>query len=407
MVDTNLENDKCSAIQGSISEISPALHCELYPANIGNKTVWVIDVPFGKDKPYIFFGSIYVREGANSQKLRTAEEMRSFFQECNKIFFDHIPCHWFNIYTDTDEQMIKDFRTEAKLGLSISDKQIFENLELFTENATAKNGAAMFYGKQPERKFPHAVARCVLFKGTNKVYIIDDKTFGGSLYQQYLQAMSWLESKLQVAYKIEGAGPREEIGEIPLTVFKEAFINALSYRDYYEQGASIMIEMFDDQVDISNLGGLLPVVAKDFGYKSMTHNPLIFGLFTRMHLVERVASGIPRMQEAMKDANLPEPEFHTEGMFTAVFKRGISIKNDTINDTVNSKEQEDLNIVKQYPGLNSSKIADLIGKSVPTTKRYLNSLVRLEFIEFKGAQRNGGYYWNNKNNKTSNKNQSL
>ena len=66
-----------SAIQGSISEISPALHCELYSVNIVNKTIWVIDVPSGKDKPYIFSGSIYVREGANSQKLRTAEEMRS------------------------------------------------------------------------------------------------------------------------------------------------------------------------------------------------------------------------------------------------------------------------------------------------------------------------------------------
>ena len=132
VVDTNLENDKRSAIQGSISEISPALHCELYSVNINNKTVWVIDVPSGKDKPYIFSGSIYVREGANSQKLRTAEEMRCFFQECNKIFFDHTPCHWFNIYTDADEQMIKDFRTEAKFNPSTPDKQIFENLELFT-----------------------------------------------------------------------------------------------------------------------------------------------------------------------------------------------------------------------------------------------------------------------------------
>ena len=77
-------------------------------------------------------------EGANSQKLRTAEEMRSFFQECNKIFFDHIPCHWFNIYTDADEQMIKDFRTEAKLSPSTPDKQIFENLELFTEKWNGK-----------------------------------------------------------------------------------------------------------------------------------------------------------------------------------------------------------------------------------------------------------------------------
>ena len=265
IIGTDLENDKRSAIQGSISEISPALHCDMYAVNIEDKTVWVIDVPSGKDKPYIFSGSI------------------------------------------------------------------FENLELFTDKGIAKNGAAMFFGKQPERKFPHAVTRCVLFKGTTKVYIIDDKTFGGPLYQQYLQAMVWLESKLQVAYKIEGAGPREEIWEIPLTVFKEAIINALSHRDYYEQGATITIEMFDDRVEVSNPGGLLPIVAKDFGHKSMTRNPLIFGLFTRMHLVERVASGIPRMQEAMKEANLPEPEFHTDGMFTVVFKRAVNIKHKTEN----------------------------------------------------------------------------
>lgn len=55
----------------------------------------------------------------------------------------------------------------------------------------------------------------------------------------------------------------------------------------------------------------------------MTRNPLIFGLFTRMHLVERVAYDIPRMQKAMRNAFLPEPEFHTEGMFTVVFRRGI------------------------------------------------------------------------------------
>ena len=30
--------------------------------------------------------------------------------------------------------------------------------------------------------------------------------------------------------------------------------------------------------------------------------------------------------------------------------------NDTVNDTVNSKEQEVLDIINQYPGLNSSKI---------------------------------------------------
>ncbi len=68
--------------------------------------------------------------------------------------------------------------------------------------------------------------------------------------------------------------------------------------------------------------------------------------------------------------------------------------NDTVNDTANSKEQEVLDIINQYPGLNSSKIAKLIGKSTSTTKRYLNSLVRLGIIEFRGAQKTGGYFKN-------------
>lgn len=141
-------------------------------------------------------------------------------------------------------------------------------------------------------------------------------------------------------------------------------------------------------------GGLLPVVAKDFGHKSMTRNPLIFGLFTRMHLVERVASGIPRMQEAMREANLPEPEFHTEGMFTVVFKRKNKngTVNDTVNGTVNANEQSVLSLIRKEEGLNATEISKRILKSVRTTKRYLKSLNNKKLIEFKGAPKTGGYY---------------
>ena len=55
--------------------------------------------------------------------------------------------------------------------------------------------------------------------------------------------------------------------------------------------------------------------------------------YTHLDVYKRQASGIPRTQEAMREANLPEPEFHTEGMFTAVFKRQIS--NSANYDTVN------------------------------------------------------------------------
>lgn len=86
VVDTNLENDKRSAIQGSISEISPALHCELYSVNVGNKTVWVIDVPSGKDKPYIFSGSIYVREGQIHRNFAQPKKCVASFRNVTKSF---------------------------------------------------------------------------------------------------------------------------------------------------------------------------------------------------------------------------------------------------------------------------------------------------------------------------------
>jgi len=33
---------------------------------VDDKKVWVLDVPSGKDKPYVLSGAIYVREGAHA-----------------------------------------------------------------------------------------------------------------------------------------------------------------------------------------------------------------------------------------------------------------------------------------------------------------------------------------------------
>lgn len=320
-VGANLDNQARSAIQGSISEISPALKVEMYAVTLEGLFVWVIDVPSGKDKPYIFGGSIYVREGANTQKLKTAEEMRQFFVLCNKIYFDAMPCKRFSLQEDVSPVMMADFRRESRISEVITDAQIFDNLQLITEEGDAKNAAAMFFSAAPERLFPHAVVRCVHFKGNDKVHIIDDKTFSGSLYHQYLDTMKWIESKLAVRYIIEDAGPRKEVWELPLAALREAAVNALCHRDYYEQGATIMVELYDNRLCVTNPGGLLPEVEKDFGHKSVSRNPSIVMLFTRMHLVEKVGSGIPRMQKEMLEAGLDAPVIHGDGVYSITFMK--------------------------------------------------------------------------------------
>ena len=52
-----------------------------------------------------------------------------------------------------------------------------------------------------------------------------------------------------------------------------------------------------------------------------SRNPLLFSLFKRIDLVEKVGSGIIRMRKAMKDAGLPPIKFEFTNFFTVTFKR--------------------------------------------------------------------------------------
>jgi ATP-dependent DNA helicase RecG len=424
IIGVNIDNGKRSTIQGAIRAVSPMVSADMYSVDVDGKTIWIIDVPEGKNKPYTYSGAIYERQGATSQKLTDAEEIRNFYLRWNRIHFDAAPCPHFNIDKDFDKETFNTFLYKSSISKETSQQQILENLEVFDKSGTMKNGGVLFFGERPERFFMQAVVHCVRFKGTERIHIIDDKTFKGSLYQQYIQAEKWLKEKMEVEYIMKDMEPRTEIWEIPLSVFKEAIINALCHRDYYQQGAVTMVEVYDDRVEISNPGGLLEEVKRDFGHKSASRNPLVVSLFTRMDLVEKVASGIPRMRRDMKDAGLPAPIFHADGgFFTVEFKRPrkhdtvdsadgitnditnviikpenvtVNPENVTVNVPVNvpvkNLEEQIFELIKNKQGMSAPEITAIIGKNVRTTKRYIAKLRDADRIEFRGADKTGGYY---------------
>ena len=373
----SLDNAKRSSIQNSIGEISPALHCELYPVEVDGKEVWVIDVPAGRLVPYFFGGSVFLREGPNSQKITNAEEIRELFQRAEKIYYDSIPQKKYDIFDHLDNNIIKIFRREAHISNNVDDKQLLVNLQAFTENEEVRRGAILFFDRHPEELFFHAVVRCTQFKGTDKLHIIDDKTFVGPLYFQYEQALSWIMDKMRLEYVIKGTGSRVEKWELPLEVFREALVNALAHRDYYEQGAFTTVDLFDDRIEISNPGGLLPLVAKHFGRRSLSRNPYIFSLFMRMNLVEHVGSGIGRMKELMLNAGLPEPEYETEGMFTVTLRRKASVvENPGLSEL--EKQVKDFMSVEIKPSID--ELCEKTGKKKSTIYNTLKSLREKGYI---------------------------
>ena len=139
----------------------------------------------------------------------------------------------------------------------------------------------------------------------------------------------------------------------------------------------------------------MPLTGKKFGHKSMSRNPLVFGLFTRMHVVEKVGSRVPRMRELMKDAGLSEPIFSTMGFFTVTFMKRVkpqSVNGDRLNDRLNSREKRVIQILEETPGLRTNELSSMIEVSIPTLSRTLKNLIDLGLIEYRGAKKTGGYF---------------
>lgn len=106
-----------------------------------------------------------------------------------------------------------------------------------------------------------------------------------------------------------------------------------------EQYFKILEILFTRQAKISNPGDLVSAIPKqDFGKRSHSRNPLIFGLFERMDMVEQIGSGIPRIINLMKEAELPLPEFSIGGMFTVTLQRPLRKLGDRVGENISENQ---------------------------------------------------------------------
>ena len=398
-----IDNTKRSSIQDSLDAIQPAVSCEFYPLTVQGHDVWVIEVQEGDNKPYVASGSIFVRHGANSQKLRTPAEMRQLFDDAGALHFDEAFNKWFRM-DEVSEQAVREFKEKAGITSPAPAPELIRNLELLGPKGEMTNIVPMFFSEECGKRIPQAVVRCVLFKGTDKVHIIDSKTIDGPLLSQYNETTKWLKQRLAVEYIMDGFNPRIEKWEIPLDAIKEALTNSICHRDYYDTAANIMVELYDDRLEISNPGGLLPVVARNFGHMSKSRNPKVFELFTRMDLVEKVGSGIPRMADLMKEAGLPAPEYRTEGSFTTVlYKKRPSSSQNVIENVIENiienptktlkgkakREQDILTLLRSNPSISIADMAFTLNVTERTIARDISRLRQDNKITRKGGDKGG------------------
>ena len=133
--------------------------------------------------------------------------------------------------------------------------------------------------------------------------------------------MVFLKKHLRMRYKIETLR-RENILELPEDALREAVVNAVCHRDYFEKGARVMVEIYDDRITIISPGGVCKgITHENFGTISITRNSILASMLYRVGYIEQMGTGIVRMKNAAKEAKVAEPEFELSGFFKVTFRR--------------------------------------------------------------------------------------
>ena len=149
--------------------------------------------------------------------------------------------------------------------------------------------------------------RVVVYNGTSKLDTKLDQPGIKGYAVGFRELVHFIMSQLPQNEIIEDA-LRKEVKLVPEIAVRELAANALIHQDFRIGGASVMIEIYADRVEISNPGE--PVVPVDRfidGYQS--RNERLADLMRRFAICEEKGSGVDKVIQAIELHQLPAPDF--------------------------------------------------------------------------------------------------
>ncbi|MEE9394621.1 MAG: ATP-binding protein [Planctomycetota bacterium] len=274
-------------------------------------------------------------------------------------------------------------------------KRTLESLDLLTDDREITNAAVVLFGRQGIecKRLPQCTMKLARFRGIDKSSFEDLTTREGGAFFLLNEAESFIRRYLPVSAKlVEGDFRRQETPLIPWDALREALINALIHKNYADPDGSIDVAIYDDRLEIRNLGGLpegVKVEELSGQHDSVRRNRLIAQIFFRAGLIEMWGSGTAKIARLCQAAANVEVGFQNrETHFGIVFRapfvsrevRGsVDAAEKALPPTDEGLSAQEYSVLVLFrgahSGLSRSEIVDGLEKSGSTVAR--TSLTRI------------------------------
>lgn len=375
---------------------SPPILPAVYSQRVGNKTILIIEVSSGMNKPYYRTSEgldrgTYIRLGRSTVKAN-ADMIEELRWQSRGHSFDSLPVYHAN-ESDLDQDKLKDFFShKKKIKITTFSSKLLSSYELIVQEHASSyptSGGVLLFGKDPQKYFSEAMILCSHFEGISGRKAMSSIDCTGTLFEQFDQAYHFILGRLSRSFSIDGPKRKEEL-EIPETALREVLLNAIVHRNYHIN-APTKIAIYDNRIEVFS-PGVFPGPLDPNNLKmgiTYIRNRVICKIFREAGYIEKLGSGFITLFETYEKRNLFPPEvIEGENFIKCILPRPTFAKRSEKSD------HETQNILALFEMTEEIAISDVMAAlnlSRPTAGRRLAKLTKLGILRKVGTGKGARY----------------
>ncbi|MDO5216262.1 ATP-binding protein [Legionella pneumophila] len=386
----------------------PWPHIEIDYVEIPNSTSQVIVFSCKRspdDGPYTFRGKPYLKT-PSGVKAMPSEKYKNLLLEHAGLSksWESFSVNNFSLADLDHEEIIKTFKSGVRESRIPEDENTEDITEILTHfdllhDDIINNAAMVLYAKKMPADFSQCFIRMGRFVDETMDDVIDSKQLRGNAFQILNEAVDFVRRHLPISSRYDSS-QLERIDEmaLPPLAIREAIINAICHRDYSSRAGDISLYIFNDSLEIHNIGHLYGGLTIDqlrVKHPSRRRNERIAQVFHARKFIDRFGGGTRRILRLCAEQALPEPVFSEEGdgfQIKFFFKEPIGARKESqvIEQDLSPRQIEIINILGTQGGLTTKMLRDNLTN--PPTERWLRdelkTLSKKEIVRAEGATTN-------------------
>ena len=349
-----------------------------------------VEVPEGKDRPYVCAGSVYVRRNsttlpADSQTLRDMVQAKAVAPE---RWERRLSMAMEDSDLDRDElaRMVAQASESGRFRFEAPDDAVavLRSLGMYLAQGYTQ-GADVLFARNSAQRHPQTRVRLTRF-GEGKVgdTYLDDRQLQGPLVKVFEQLFEVTSGHVRREARFQpGQARRDDRPAYPLEAIREGLINALAHRDYAGFSGGVAVGIHDDRIEIWNSGRLPEgIKVRDLlhNHPSLPTNPDIAQVLYVRGLMERIGRGTQKIAQACRDWGLRPPKWDDRPAGVTLTLFG-PVNLEEAQATLNSRQQALLERIEPGERLRPAEYRERFAADV-SERQARRDLVTLEQLGF-------------------------